>query len=70
MTWLELYNFLNKQANSIENIGKFPWQETVKVWDWDTLDYYTTDFIEMPDCQISFCVDTYQNLETTNGSRN
>lgn len=65
MTWLELYNFLNKQANSIENIGKFPWQETVKVWDWDTLDYYPTDFIETSDGQISFCVDTYQNLETT-----
>jgi hypothetical protein len=67
MNWLDLYNFLHNKANSIENVGKFPWQETVKVWDWDTLDYYPTDFIEMPDGQISFCVDTYQNLETTDG---
>lgn len=67
MNWLDLYNFLHNKANAIENIGKFPWQETVQVWDWDTLDYYPTTFIEMPDGKISLCVDTYQKLEPANG---
>lgn len=71
MTWLDLYNFLHEQANNIKNIGKFPWQENVEVFDWETLEYYTVDFIQTPaDNKISFAVDTYQEPETTNGSRN
>jgi hypothetical protein len=70
MNWLDLYNFLHEQANCSKNIGKFPWQETVKVWDWDTLDYYPADFIEVSENNISFCIDTYQNLETVNDTGN
>lgn len=61
MNWLDLYNFLNQQANQSKNIGKFPWQENVEVFDWETLAYYPVDFIEMPgDKKISLAVDTYQ----------
>lgn len=67
MTWLELYNFLNKQANDIKNLGSFPWQEEVSVFDFETLEYYPIDFIEMPDGKISFKIDTYQS-EIANGS--
>jgi hypothetical protein len=66
MTWLDLYNFLHEQANAIKNVGKFPWQEEVQVFDFGTLEYYSTDFIQMPDKKISFSVDTTQ-VETTNG---
>lgn len=62
MTWLDLYNYLNKQANDIKNVGQFPWQETVEIFDFTTLEYYPTDFIQMPDNKISLSV------ETTNGS--
>jgi len=67
MTWLDLYNYLNNQANNIKNIGHFPWQEEVKVFDFETLGYYSIDFVEMPDGKISFSVDTHQS-ETVNGS--
>ena len=67
MTWLELYNFLNKQANDVKNLGSFPWQEEVNVFDFETLEYYPIDFIEMPDGKISFEIDTYQS-EIANGS--
>lgn len=60
MTWLDLYNFLHEQANNIQNIGKFPWQEEVKVFDFATLIYSSTDFIEMPDGKISLSIDTDQ----------
>lgn len=64
MTWLDLYNYLYERANDIKNPGSFPWQEEVKVWDWETLDYYSADLINAnqikPDCKISFSVDTYQ----------
>lgn len=63
MTWLDLYNYLNSQANDIKNIGKFPWQETVEVFDFETLAYYPTDFITMPDGKTSLSVDTSQSQE-------
>lgn len=69
MTWLDLYNFLNQQANEVKNFGKFPWQEQVHVFDFATLGYYPTDFIQMPDNRISFSVDTTQE-ETISGSSN
>lgn len=65
MTWLELYNYLYERANNINNPGSFPWQETIEVFDWETLNYYPTDFIQMPDNRISFSVDTSNtNMET------
>lgn len=72
MTWLDLYNYLNKQANDVDNFGKFPWQNNVEVFDFETLQYYQTDFIQMPDNKISLSIDTYikNNQETVNGSGN
>lgn len=68
MTWLDLYNFLHDQANNSKNFGKFPWSETVQVFDFDTLEYYSTDFIQMPDNKISLSIDTSNNTEAINGS--
>ena len=69
MTWLDLYDYLNQQANQIKNIGKFPWQEKVTVFDWGTLDYYPVDFLQtLPDEKLSLSVDTTLQLETENGS--
>lgn len=64
MTWLDLYNFLYERANDINSNGSFPWQENVQVFDFETLGYYPTDFIEMPDSKLSFSIDTSQNVET------
>ena len=67
MKWIDLFSFLNEKANDLKNLGKFPWQEDVSVFDFETLQYYPIDFIEMPDGKISFEIDTYQS-EATNGS--
>jgi hypothetical protein len=67
MKWVELFQFLNERANDIKNLGSFPWQEEVSVFDYETLEYYSLDFIEMPDGKISFEIDTYQS-EASNGS--
>ena len=65
MTWLQLYNFLYERANDINNPGNFPWQENVQVFDFETLEYYPTDFIQMPDNKISLSIDTSNtNMET------
>ena len=65
MTWLDLYNFLYERANDINNTGSFPWQENVQVFDFETLEYYPTDFIQMPDNKISLSIDTSNaNTET------
>lgn len=68
MTWLDLYNFLHDQANNSKNIGKFPWSETVQVFDFDTLEYYPTDFIQMPDNKISLSIDTSNSTKAVSGS--
>jgi len=65
MTWLQLYNFLYERANDINSGGSFPWQQTVEVFDFETLEYYPTDFIQMPDNKISLSIDTSNtNMET------
>jgi hypothetical protein len=58
MTWLQLYNFLYERANDINSGGSFPWQQPVEVFDFETLGYYPTDFIEFPDKKISLSIDT------------
>jgi hypothetical protein len=58
MTWLQLYNFLYERANDINSGGSFPWQQQVEVFDFETLEYYSTDFIQMPDNKISLSIDT------------
>lgn len=69
MKWLDLYNFLYERANDMGNLGSFPWQENVEVFDFNSLEYYTTDFIQFPDKKISLSIDTSTtNAETTSGS--
>ena len=64
MTWIDLYSFLCKKANDMTNLGAFPWQDEIEVFDWETLEYYSADFIQMPaDDKISFAIDTYQQPE-------
>ncbi len=36
MTWLDLYNFLNKMANDTNNFGKFDWNDNVYIYDGST----------------------------------
>jgi len=65
MKWVDLFDFLNKQANDIHNVGKFPWQDEVQVFDWETLEHYQAEFIQMPgDSRVFLAVDTYQQSET------
>lgn len=40
MTWLDLYNYLHEQANNIQNVGQFPWQNPAEVFDYETLKAY------------------------------
>lgn len=64
MKWIELFNFLNKQANDLKHLGEFPWQDEVRVFDWETLEHYPADFIQMPgDSRVFLAVDTYQPQE-------
>ena len=58
MKWVDLFKFLNERANDLKNLGQFPWQEEVKVFDFATLQYSNTNFIEMPDGKISLSIDT------------
>jgi hypothetical protein len=40
MTWLDLYDYLNKQANLTKNVGEFNWQAQVTVYDtWNMKEY-------------------------------
>jgi hypothetical protein len=58
------HKLLYEKANDINGEGNFPWQESVQVFDFETLEYYSTDFIEMPDDKLSLSIDTAQNMET------
>ena len=69
MTWLDLYNFLHEQANCSKNIGKFDWQQEIKVFDYGTLDYYDANINQMPDRILSFGIDT-TSWETVNDTGN
>ena len=53
MTWLELYNFLHEQANSIHKHGTFDWQSDVKVYD--------AENDELSDCDTYFLTDENNN---------
>ena len=69
MKWIDLYNFLYDRANDINNLGNFPWQEPVEVFDFNSLEYYSTDFIQMPDNKISLSIDSASsNMEINSGS--
>ena len=68
MKWIDLYNFLYERANDINNLGNFPWQESVEVFDFNSLEYYKADFIQFPDKKISLSVDSsIVDRESANG---
>ena len=69
MKWIDLYNFLYERANNINAVGQFPWQQEVKVFDFETLEYHSTDFIQMADNKISLSIDSASsNTEVNSGS--
>lgn len=69
MKWIDLFQFLNERANDLNNLGSFPWQEEVKVFDFESLEYYSTDFVQMPDNKISLSIDSASsNTEVNSGS--
>jgi hypothetical protein len=43
MKWIDLFQFLNKTANDMKNIGKFNWQSEVLIYDASTGEEYTCD---------------------------
>lgn len=43
MTWLDLYNYLNAQANGLDNFGLFDWNSPVMVHDAATGQEYFCD---------------------------
>ena len=47
LTWLDLYNYLHAQANGLDNLGKFNWNEQVVVHDASTGDEYACDTWEI-----------------------
>jgi hypothetical protein len=49
MTWLDLYNYLHSQAHDFKNLGKFPWQSKVKVYDNSYGGLFNADLIEFND---------------------
>jgi hypothetical protein len=49
MTWLELYNFLHKIANNVDNLNPNLWQQKVLVHNAETGDEYTCDTWELTD---------------------
>ena len=49
LTLLDLYNFLHRTANDINNLGKFNWNEPVVIHNAETGDEYTCDTWEITD---------------------
>ena len=69
MKWIDLFTFLNEKANDINTLGQFPWQEEVKVFDFETLEYHAAYFIQMPDGTVSLLIDSASNnMEVNSGS--
>ena len=61
MKWIDLFNFLNKQASNIDNIGKFDWQSNIVVFDKDTAEYYDANLLEFNDAAHN---DIYLTIDT------
>jgi hypothetical protein len=49
MKWIDLFQFLNKKANDIKNLGKFDWQAPVVIHDAETGDEFTCDTFNISD---------------------
>lgn len=73
ITWLELYNFLHKQANDINNVGKFEWNKQVMIHNAETGDEYTCDTWEITDSngrdRCVMMINIEEIFRDNNGSR-
>jgi len=49
MKWIDLFQFLNQRANDMKNLGSFPWQEKVVVFDKYLGEFYEADLLQMND---------------------
>lgn len=49
MTWLDLYNFLNDQANNPKNFGSLNWTDQVMIHDAETGDEFNCDTYQITD---------------------
>lgn len=49
MTWLDLYKFLNDQANNPKNFGSLNWTDPVMIHDAETGDEFNCDTYQITD---------------------
>ena len=49
MTWLELYNFLHKRANTLSELGTVKWNEPILVHNAETGQEHEVDVWELSD---------------------
>lgn len=64
MKWIDLFEFLNKQANNLNAFGKFDWQSEVKVYDNAYGGLFNADlieFIESGNKETYFQIDSGDN---------
>jgi hypothetical protein len=48
MKWIDLFTFLNKQANTLNSFGKFDWQKDIMIYDHDKYGaLYSTELVEI-----------------------
>ena len=59
MKWIDLFDFLHKQANELKNIGKFNWQDKVVVYDASSGHKYYCDTYRIKNNQVALVI----NLE-------
>lgn len=59
MKWIDLFQFLNKQANELNNFGKFNWQDRVTIYDASSGEKYYCDTYRIKNNQATLVI----NLE-------
>lgn len=45
MKWIDLFEFLSRQANDVKNLGSFDWQKEIKIYDRNIGLYYSADLM-------------------------
>ena len=67
MKWIDLFQFLNERANDYKNLGKFDWQNEIKVFDMNIGEYYNAELIQFNgENSISISIDT--DIEGSNNN--
>lgn len=66
MTWLDLYRYLNDQANKMENLGKLDWNSPIMVHDAETgQEYFCDTYIFNRQPTITINIDAVMNEKGT-----